>query len=391
MKNLKIIKAIQYNSSVYILHALILLFIFILSPPGAAAQDSPGANKNTAPAVEPVKTAVPAVAGSLPDETKSKPAESGASADSKNSTAGEAAASPVSKGAESSATPEVVPKETSPQVNEDSANTPKVLSAKIGATTDTDTPAAKTQAQKTKSSNPEKTINKKKKSAVTVSKSKPAPERSNHRPDGIISLSMDVPVFFRNDRGYDFFTTKDSFVNLGASLGVDLWSITERWILSAELSTMYEKANSHNVLGGTFNTYWSALSGTGGVKLRFRLFRWLSPHARIWGGVTYTRAEWKDLAERKPYYKTWSPGGVGGAGLGATFHTPGWKIFKRTKRFPILSAGLLIEGGFSVGAKVSIKSTGDDTGSHPLDTLDVEMGTLSRNAPYLLMSAVIRI
>ncbi|MDJ0766337.1 MAG: hypothetical protein QNJ97_25400 [Myxococcota bacterium] len=211
-----------------------------------------------------------------------------------------------------------------------------------------------------------------------------------HTPDGLVEVSFDVMTFFRQDRGYDLFTTGDKFANLGATAAFDLLCFGHRWILSAGLSWSYEKANSRDVFGGDFNTFWKAHLGIVGIKLRYRWTKWFSPHARFFGGANYTRAKLRDKGLGKNYFKKGALSTVGGAGLGAAIHTPGYKISKSIERFPIISLALLLEGGYAFGSGIELRMTSDESDEHAIELHEVSMGTLPRNAPYLLTSAVVR-
>lgn len=219
---------------------------------------------------------------------------------------------------------------------------------------------------------------------------RPASKAFYEIPDGMISLSGDLVTVFRTDKTYDFFASQNIFKNIGMSAQVDLFSIKKRWNISVGLAWTHEKVKSKNVFGGLYNTFWTAESGTVSAKIRYRLTNWTSPHLRVFGGATYSHAQWRDLQNHKSYFKTWKPSGTGGIGLGTTFHTPGWKILTKTRRFPILSAGILIEAGVMLGNEIELKSTSEPSGAHPIGITDVPIGALSRTAPYVRTSIVLR-
>jgi hypothetical protein len=121
-----------------------------------------------------------------------------------------------------------------------------------------------------------------------------------------------------------------------------------------------------------------------GLTVRYQVFRWLSPYARVAGGMGWTALSIGsanfDLRDRALLYQ-------GSAGAGLFFRTPGLRI-DRTRRWPVLAFIGRVEGGYTMGnaTDFSLKLHSDESNKNPIPVESVSMGEVARRFPYLRIS-----
>ena len=218
-------------------------------------------------------------------------------------------------------------------------------------------------------------------------KAKPFPENT----EGRVQLAFPCAWIWRNDTGYDLFTSDNRFGVYGANLEVDFWRLHPRMVLSAGATWLRERASSKKVMSGSFFTKWKADSVTLHVKYRFRLLSWINLHARLQGGIDYIRAsviDRLDWMNMNTYYTPKKSQFVGGIGGGFSLHTPSVLRFKTG--MPILSLGVLLEGGVLFGPAVNVDLNMSGGTKNSIDVHSQSQGKLSRTAPYLRADLFIR-
>jgi hypothetical protein len=118
-----------------------------------------------------------------------------------------------------------------------------------------------------------------------------------------------------------------------------------------------------------------------GLTVRYEVFRWFSPYARVAGGMGWTAlsigSSDLDLRDRAFLYQ-------GSAGAGLLFRTAGLR-FDRAKPWPQVAFIGRVEGGYTMGnaTDFSLKLHSDGSNQAPIPVASVSVGEVARRFPYL--------
>ena len=125
----------------------------------------------------------------------------------------------------------------------------------------------------------------------------------------------------------------------------------------------------------------------------------LQPHARLAAGAAFLNAE---LEENGVTYRDGSTGILDGElfdslvspfaslGLGFTLRTP-TRLFEDEKgHLAALSAGFMLEGGYTLAAPVEVALDGPGPGDQGIALREPGLGELKRSGPYVRGSLVMR-
>lgn len=166
----------------------------------------------------------------------------------------------------------------------------------------------------------------------------------------------------------------------GLSLQSDVLRPSEQVAVRLDLGFLMDSASDSSPLQERFESKVLSL----GVSLRYQVFRWLAPYARLAGGVGWDKLTLSDgetdLHDRKTF-------GHGSLGAGVLLRSPGLRLWQGT-RAPFL--GLLgnIEGGYFLAgsSEFSLQSSPDTQAPTPIPTTAVAFGKIERSVPYLRVS-----
>jgi hypothetical protein len=118
-----------------------------------------------------------------------------------------------------------------------------------------------------------------------------------------------------------------------------------------------------------------------GLSARYDLLRWLTPYARLAGGVGWDKVTVgsgaSSLHDRQVF-------GQGSAGAGISLRSPGLR-FWQSPSAPTVGVMGQIEGGYALasGSDFSLKSSPGTSTTNPIPTSPVAIGHVGRSAPYL--------
>lgn len=122
-----------------------------------------------------------------------------------------------------------------------------------------------------------------------------------------------------------------------------------------------------------------------GVSLRYQVFRWLAPYARLAGGIGWDELSLGSGSARMHDTVTYGQGSVGG---GLLLRSLG--LCLRPSPTPYCAAFMgQVEGGYSLGTSstFALKSAPATGVANPIPTESVPIGEMARHAPYLRISA----
>jgi hypothetical protein len=117
-----------------------------------------------------------------------------------------------------------------------------------------------------------------------------------------------------------------------------------------------------------------------GASLRYELFRWLGPYARLAGGLGRDKLSVADM-KAKRYF------GQATAGAGVFLRTPGLRLWQGSFA-PSFGLCGQIEGGYALasGSDLSLRASSPSSTPDPIPASDVAIGHAGRSAPYLRIS-----
>jgi hypothetical protein len=218
----------------------------------------------------------------------------------------------------------------------------------------------------------------------------PAKEREPEQVHGdagaafALGLSVEAPWY--TDPGYDVFAEDDVARRPGVWLGYDIVSLRTDTIAALELGWGTESEEETGI-SNAVETSLESHAFHGGVQVRWVPFDFLQPHVRLAGGVSVVHAE---LATHSPA-QTFEDDGIlpfGSAGLGVMLRTPTRLFEDRKGQLASLSFGLLVEGGYTLSAPLSLKLDGRGPRDRDIALAEADLGELDRSGPYLRFSLV---
>jgi len=121
-----------------------------------------------------------------------------------------------------------------------------------------------------------------------------------------------------------------------------------------------------------------------GLSVRYDLFRWLSPYARVAGGMGWAALTMGspgfELRDRVLLYQ-------GSAGAGLLVRSPAVRL-SHSGRLPALAFVGRVEGGYTLGnaTDFSLKLYSDGSNKDPIPVAPVSVGEVARRFPYLRVS-----
>ena len=122
-----------------------------------------------------------------------------------------------------------------------------------------------------------------------------------------------------------------------------------------------------------------------GLSARYAVLPWLSPYARLAGGVGWDKLQVGDgsgaMHDRQSF-------GQGSAGAGIMVRSPGLRFWQSASA-PFLGLVAQIEGGYTVasGSDFALQSSPSGSGQGTIPTTTVALGHVDRSAPYVRFMA----
>jgi len=168
----------------------------------------------------------------------------------------------------------------------------------------------------------------------------------------------------------------------GLSLSYDAPQVARKTTVSLDLSWLASAVSTTNGLDLPQKTS-TQIFGLG-LSVRYDVFRWLSPYARVAGGMGWAALTMGspdfDLRDRAFVYQ-------GSAGAGLLVRSPGVHLV-RSRRWPPLAFVGRVEGGYTIGnaTDLSLKLHSSGSGKDPIPVEAVSVGEVARRFPYLRVS-----
>lgn len=195
-----------------------------------------------------------------------------------------------------------------------------------------------------------------------------------------LGVAGDLRTFWPQNSGTRRLVGKKTSDNGGLCVSYDILKLMNRvvakvdlgWGLASHVNARPDSADEEKL-----RTQLVSL----GLSLRYHVFRWLAPYARVAGGVGWDKVtvggssgQWQDK-------HTFAHGSVGG---GLFLRSPGLSLWPNHPAFGLALMGS-IEGGYFVApsSDLSLKASSDPDIKNPIPTAAVPIGKMGRSAPYL--------
>jgi hypothetical protein len=151
------------------------------------------------------------------------------------------------------------------------------------------------------------------------------------------------------------------------------------WTTSSVLNTQ-DGANN-----GTSNERLKTNVITLGLSARYAVLPWLSPYARVAGGIGWDKLQIGEDSWAMHDRQTF---GQGSAGAGIMFRSPGLRFWQSASA-PFVGLLAQVEGGYTVasGSDFALQSAPAGSSQGTIPTTIVALGHVDRSAPYLRFMA----
>ena len=167
----------------------------------------------------------------------------------------------------------------------------------------------------------------------------------------------------------------------GLSLQADVLRPTAQLALRLDLGWLTTSSSSFQSAssgwGGALKEQVDTDLLTLGASLRFHLFRWLAPYARLSGGMGWEKLTVASMSDRELFWH-------GSAGAGVFLRSPAIRLWQGAYS-PWLGLVGSIEAGYTLatGSDFSLGASPPSSSADPIPANSVTIGHVGRTAPYL--------
>jgi len=201
------------------------------------------------------------------------------------------------------------------------------------------------------------------------------------------TLSLGLDSAFYTGHSFDLFSGNNALNSFNGSVGYTLY-LAEPWSLVPELGVTVGSVDAGSSFGGALtNGSFKTVRPYAGVRVRYALLSWLEPQVRLGVGVDRMKAtlEQSDGTSLEKSDVSW----FGAVGAGVSVHTTPGALTSRTGGLSSFMLGATLEGGYSFGPAMDLDVTPVDESSR-VRTTNASLGSLSRSAPYVRLTADLR-
>jgi hypothetical protein len=173
----------------------------------------------------------------------------------------------------------------------------------------------------------------------------------------------------------------------GVTAQAEIFRPTTKAAVRVDLGwTTYSVLNAQEgANNGTSNERLKTNVLTLGLSARYAVLPWLSPYARLGGGIGWDKLQ---IGEGSGAMHDRQVFGQGSAGAGIMVRSPGLRFWQSASA-PFVGLLAQIEGGYSVasGSDFALQSSPSGTAQGTIPTTTVALGHVDRSAPYLRLMA----
>lgn len=193
-------------------------------------------------------------------------------------------------------------------------------------------------------------------------------------------VAGDLRTFWPQDSATRRLVGKKTSDSGGLSISYDVLKLMDRVVAKVDLGWGLASHVNASPFSSDEEKLRTSLA-TLGLSLRYHVFRWLAPYARVAGGVGWDKVTVGGSSDQWQDKHTFAHGSVGG---GIFLRSPGLSLWPNHPAFGLALMGS-IEGGYFVApsSKLSLQASSDSDIKNPIPTTSVPMGTMGRSAPYL--------
>jgi hypothetical protein len=191
------------------------------------------------------------------------------------------------------------------------------------------------------------------------------------------AVALEHRTSWISDEGAQRVVGNERAAQNGLSAQADVLRPGDKVVLRADLAWL-NQTHSAAYLSGQSEQLKSNVVALG-AALRYDLWCWLAPFARVSAGLGWDKLTVADLHDRKFF-------GQATVGAGLLLRTPGLYLWRgKHSAFGLVGQ---VEGGYALASSSDFVLHADarTSGDQPIPTSDVALGRVSRSVPYLRVS-----
>lgn len=209
-------------------------------------------------------------------------------------------------------------------------------------------------------------------------------------PEAPVAAYFDVGVVvqtnWNTNRAYDFFSDNDLLPKGGLVIGVDV-ARSGAALFAIDVNALFTGTSSEGPLPNYISKGEMSETDLGaGLTLRYDLWSWLAPQARVGGGVALqdTLLLSPDFGDLRRKFTT----GYLTLGGGIALTTPSQRLHRTRSYLNSLGLRIMVEGGYHLGQELefSVKAKPINDSDAPNPIAQTTLGVLPQSGPYLRVS-----
>jgi len=203
-----------------------------------------------------------------------------------------------------------------------------------------------------------------------------APSRVSWKPLRY-GVAVETRTSWQLDKAAERLMGKRAPTGAGVSLLYDALGLDSPTVLALDLGWLLTTASPTLDYSGVMENLRRNEVGLG-ISLRYQVWRWLAPYARIAGGMGWDKLK---LSESEVSLSDTRSFGEGSLGGGLFLRTPGLQFGRR------YNVGIVarVEGGYALGTSTAfvLKPSQASSDSNAIPMASVPIGRVTRHVPYL--------
>jgi len=225
---------------------------------------------------------------------------------------------------------------------------------------------------------------------ATPPKPLPLPPRVHRSAGAPIAIALVYDRAWSKDKGFDLFGDKNRLKQFGVWASYDIWSLSKRAIVAAEVGWSGWVEKSHE-MDGALGTQLGMSRVHIGANLRYVIEPWLQPHLRVAAGGSFLDIEIRSTENNlDTTFRDWHFAPFASIGAGFLLRTPTRLFESRSGDFASLSMGVLLEGGYLLSGAPSFSLKPKDRPDNLIALTSADLGKLDCSAGYFRISLVVR-
>jgi hypothetical protein len=210
-----------------------------------------------------------------------------------------------------------------------------------------------------------------------------------------LNLALNLDTVWNTSRSFDLFSHDDVARQPGIAADLTVWR-SGSLSVGAGLGWGALSENDVGLFNGAVESAEiESQSFYADVALRYEVWSFFEPHARLAGGLSFVDLSMKtDDGVRfeddggAPFHSVLSP--FASVGAGFTLKTMDRMLETRSGRLSTAALGLAVEGGYTLASPVDFALLERDAGGR-IDLEASDLGDVERSGPYVRVALVVRL